>query len=193
MKASGSKSFPPVGFLTVLERPEVGCIGGYLILNSAGRPLEFHCTSPVRPNRAQEILYGPTLRPFLFGEQIGHTLVTKSPLEPLFICTDVGDVLSLRDLVTFPVVLIVEEDGEAGPKVSESARDWKRIDGAHERTRDSTHRHRLGKREIILARGHEDETKLLDQHWATMAENLDLLEPFARIREAIEETQRGTK
>ena len=36
------------GFLTVLSSDEQGLIGGYLVLNQAGRPLEFHCTAPVK-------------------------------------------------------------------------------------------------------------------------------------------------
>ena len=70
MGASDSKSLPAIGFLTVVTIPDQGLVGGYLVLNAAARPLEFHCTTPVRANRAQEILYGPTLRPYLFGEQI---------------------------------------------------------------------------------------------------------------------------
>ena len=42
-----------LGFLTVLEHEHLGLVGGYLILNTAGRPLEFHCTAPVKPNRAR--------------------------------------------------------------------------------------------------------------------------------------------
>ena len=49
-----------------------------VLLNAAGRPLEFHCTAPIKPNRAQEILYGPTLESFLYGEQIGQTLIGQS-------------------------------------------------------------------------------------------------------------------
>ena len=52
-------SQPVLGFLTVLEHPQHGLFGGYLLLNLAGRPVEFHCTAPVKPNRAQQILYGP--------------------------------------------------------------------------------------------------------------------------------------
>ena len=77
MAASDAKSLPSIGFLTIREYEELGLIGGYLVLNVNGRPLEFHCTAPVRPNRAQQILYGPTLEPFLFGEQIGQALVSK--------------------------------------------------------------------------------------------------------------------
>ena len=64
-----------LGFLTVVEDQKSGLFGGYLVLNSAGRPLEFHCTAPVKPTRAQEILYGPTLKSYLYGEQIGKTLL----------------------------------------------------------------------------------------------------------------------
>ena len=74
-QSAGSQA--ALGFLTVLEHDEHGLVGGYLLLNMAGRPLEFHCTVPVRPNRAQQILFGPTLRPYLYGEQIGQALLAK--------------------------------------------------------------------------------------------------------------------
>ena len=71
-----------LGFLTVVEHPQYGLFGGYLMLNTAGRPLEFHCTAPIKPNRAQEILYGPTLEAFLYGEQIGQTLDQPGQARP---------------------------------------------------------------------------------------------------------------
>ena len=78
MTSSGSKSLPAIGFLTVCEQPEQGYFGGLLVLNTNGRPLEFHCTAPVKTNRAQEILYGPTLRQYLFGEQLGPRCWARS-------------------------------------------------------------------------------------------------------------------
>ena len=78
MLSSQSRSEPTVGFLTIVENDDVGWLGGYLVLDRRARPVEFHCTVPIRPNRAQEILYGPTLRPFLYGEQIGTTLIQKA-------------------------------------------------------------------------------------------------------------------
>src|SRR6185369_17067728 len=104
-----SKSSPPcLGFLTVLENADLGYLGGYLLLNASGRPLEFHCTAPIRANRTQEILYGPTLRPFLFGEQIGQTLLTKSKLTPLVVCTDSEPALAVREFIEIPVVRILD-------------------------------------------------------------------------------------
>src|SRR5436190_16532179 len=110
MSSPSPKSAPCLGFLTVVENAELGLLGGYLLLNAAGRPLEFHCTAPVKPNRAQEILYGPTLRPFLYGEQIGQTLLTKSKLMPLVVCTDSENVLAARDFTHVPLVVVRESD-----------------------------------------------------------------------------------
>src|SRR4029450_11711246 len=50
-----------LGFFTAIAVPERGFVGGLLVTNHLGRPLEFQCTAPVRPNRTQEILYGPPL------------------------------------------------------------------------------------------------------------------------------------
>ncbi len=96
-----------LGFLTVRNNEESGLIGGYLLLNEVGRPLEFHCTAPVKPNRAQQILFGPTLEPFLYGEQIGQTLLLKGSVEPLAVYTDVEAALSVRDFVSTPVALVL--------------------------------------------------------------------------------------
>ena len=40
------------GFLTAVDTPTHGLFGGYLVVDSLGRPLEFHCTAPVKVTRA---------------------------------------------------------------------------------------------------------------------------------------------
>ena len=112
MNTTDAKSKPALGFLTVVEHPQYGLFGGYLILNTAGRPLEFHCTAPIKPNRAQEILYGPTLESFLYGEQIGQTLINQASIAPLLICTDREPALAAREHVSTPVVLVLPPEDE---------------------------------------------------------------------------------
>ncbi|MEQ8839035.1 MAG: hypothetical protein RID07_19675, partial [Lacipirellulaceae bacterium] len=68
MTTVDGKPLPAIGFLTAVESPQHGLFGGYLVLSLQGRPLEFRCTTPVKPTRAQEILYGKTLRPYLLCE-----------------------------------------------------------------------------------------------------------------------------
>ena len=122
MPTDEPKSQPALGFLTVLEHAQHGLMGGYLVLNPAGRPLEFHCTTPIKPNRAQEILYGPTLEPYLFGEQIGKALVAKSSVEPLLICTDLRPAMAVRGLVSAPVALVLaDERANESPAASEAS------------------------------------------------------------------------
>ena len=100
MSTTNAKPKPALGFLTVVEHPQHGLFGGYLLLNLAGRPLEFHCTAPIKPNRAQEILYGPTLESYLYGEQIGCTLLGQAKIEPLAVFTDRPPALGGPQLVS---------------------------------------------------------------------------------------------
>ncbi len=50
-----------VGFLSMVEHESLGVSGGYLVLNLAGRPLEFHFTAPLKPNRARKSFTGRRL------------------------------------------------------------------------------------------------------------------------------------
>jgi hypothetical protein len=102
---SGKESFR-LGFLTAIEVPERGFVGGLLVTNHFGRPLEFQCTAPLKPNRAQEILYGPTLIPYVLGDLIGRTLIEKVGVKPHLILTERNDLLPMRDLVSIPVACV---------------------------------------------------------------------------------------
>ena len=97
---------PLLGFLTITANPRYGFIGGYLVLNTAGRPVEFHCTTPVRATRAQEILYGTTLQPFLCGEQITTALIQRSKTVPSLFLTDIPVVLAAQKLIEVPISYI---------------------------------------------------------------------------------------
>jgi hypothetical protein len=196
MNPGGSKSLPTIGFLTICQHAERGLFGGYLVLNLAGRPLEFHCTAPVRPSRAQEILYGPTLKPFLFGEQIGWTLFNKAASRPLFVCTDVEPAMSLRDQIDIPMVLVLgdemaEPDETGRPKETTVHR----VDGPHACAarpgQAALLSFRLGRCPVAVAPAHAGDREELLHRWPNQADGLDLGEPFARIREAIEEAQRA--
>ena len=170
-----SKSLPAIGFLTALEDALHGFFGGYLVLSELGRPLEFHCSTPVLPNQAQRILYGKTLGAYVLGDLIGQTLLTKSQLPVQAVLTDNREMMGLA-LVRDERIICVES-----------------IDRADEYGRDS------GVPEFDLA-GYRlfgtasciwqpSEQK---QALENLASHVDLAEPFERIREAIREAQRVT-
>lgn len=198
-----AKSPEALGFLTVVDDTEQGVIGGYLVLNSRGQPLEFHCTAPVKPNRAQEILYGPTLGDYLSGEQIGAALTGKASSKVGLVCTDREAVLGLTDVVKHPVVLI-----SGGKPSTESS--TLSASSQHGATADpaSGQRHRIDEPHANLARLHvfslNGSTAALRRDRASeephvtsalteLSESIDLLEPFDRIREAIAEAQRSAR
>src|SRR6476659_123684 len=59
-----------LGFLTILQ-DGTSYLGGYLVTNQWGRPLEFRLTSAVQPNKVQQVLYAATLVPYICGDLIG--------------------------------------------------------------------------------------------------------------------------
>jgi hypothetical protein len=168
MSASSAKSASCIGFLTAVADESLGATGGYLLLNAAGRPLEFHCTAPVKASRVQEILYGPTLKPFLYGEQLAQTLLGKSRLKPVVVCTDCPEMMAVRELVETPVALVLAAGrAECGFPLGQS-----RVSATPEFAGDE---------------------RLIRDAWPAQAEHLDLCEPFTRIREALEEAQRSAR
>lgn len=194
------------GFFTVVHSEDGGISGGFLVLNASGRPLEFHCTAVVKPSRAQQILYGPTLLPYLVGEQIGPTLLRKAKSSIEMVFTDTESSYSMRQTVDTPLIYVATDPVSTNPANSDSsldgtrhaeeiappapadARRW-RVDAAHERPR-APHWTHFVHNELSLANNVEyadDQRRfieLADDH----LRYLDFSEPFTRVREAVAET-----
>jgi hypothetical protein len=189
MSSTEAKSKLSLGFLTILQHPQHGLFGGYLILNISGRPLEFHCTTPIKPNRAQEILYGPTLDAFLYGEQIGQTLLKQSDIQPVMVCTDREPALALRDHVSLPVLLVLPSEKSITLETDERILRFDRPHGGG----PNLLTFELGRNRVALPARAEKERRLIVEQVGELAENFDLAEPFERIREAIEEAQQAVR
>lgn len=171
-----SKSLPAFGFLTALEDPLHGFFGGYLVISELGRPVEFHCSTPVMPNHAQRILYGKTLTAYVLSDLIGQTLLTKSQLPVQAVLTDNREMLGLT-LLRDEVILCIE------PSLNEPANE----------SEQAVPRFQLAGYELFgtstCAWRSDDQRRNLVE----LASHVDLMEPFERIREAIREAQRVTE
>ncbi|TWT87334.1 hypothetical protein Mal64_28720 [Pseudobythopirellula maris] len=150
-----------VGYLLAEGEDDQGRTGAYLLVSSRGRPLEFHCTAPVRASRAQEILFGPTLRDYIDGELIAGALVAKARLTP--------------------GVVVVADKALAEPV---AARGWAAVcvtpDAPEGQASDVPAKSVQGEPLPEAVRA------LLE----TLRGSVDLAEPFERIREAIREARR---
>lgn len=167
-----SQSVPSIGFYSVEFTENLGWIGGYLLLNAGGRPLEFHCTLPIRPSRTHEILYGASLRSHLVGEAIPVALMKQAKNHPLLFCSDQPEALLLADRISTPVAL-VSDTSNPQPTTSQSP------PVATKKFESPLGPFRAEAR---------FETKI-EAAIEQLAELPDLVEPFARIREAIREAQ----
>lgn len=181
--AGSTKSLLALGFITVRQHQEHGFFGGYLIINQLARPLEFHCTLPVKPSRAQALLYGPTLDDFICGEQIAKALVSKAKLRPTLILTDCSAVLAMEHVADEPLALVEAQELAHEPSVlrrpSSHHQDLKTFGPAQLRCRVS---------QQSLA-----SLQLLEEIVPQLAPNFDISEPFQRIAEALLEAHPNIK
>lgn len=172
MSANGKNDQVRLGFLTAIDVPEKGFVGGLLVTTQSGRPLEFQCTVPVKPNPTQKILYGPTLEPFVLGELIGGTLVEKAGVKPQWILTDREQFLELRNHIDQPVAYL------PGPE--------SRAEGS-----DETRIVKLGKQIVRFHPAHGEDEATMTGGSSHIPAGADLQEPFERVREALQETLRS--
>ena len=181
MAPEASRPTPAFGFLTAVEDARHGFFGGYLVLSERGRPLEFHCSTPVLASQAQQILYGATLRPYMLGELIGETLVAKSQLPVQAVLTDLEEMQSLALLRSEAIAwLRPNETTSALPPSPSDDRP-----AAPELT--------LGNYRLSGSTTCHWQADWLRDTLAPLAAHVDLVEPFERIREAIREAQRVTE
>jgi hypothetical protein len=137
----------------------------------------------VKPNRAQEILFGPTLEAYLYGEHVGGALLSKTTVSPSVVCTDRAAALALREQVDMPVVWVL-------PCQTVNADDA----ASHGRPARACSRlatFQIGTQELAVSNSHGNEAALVTERLFAFAEQFDLNEPFTRVRGAIEEAQRG--
>ncbi|MFH1302036.1 MAG: hypothetical protein ABIK07_13325 [Planctomycetota bacterium] len=157
-----------LGFLTTIECPDGSLIGGLLVTNHFGRPLEFQCTTPVKPNRTQEVLYGPTLVPFLLGEVIGLTLVEKMNIKPNLILIEQEQAIELQKHTSIPVAILSDVEQileESGSFICEH----------------------IGKNRLRFDAAHQSGKAAIENTSKKIPGDADLGEPFERVREALNE------
>jgi hypothetical protein len=169
-----------IGFLTVRKHSSLGFVGGLLVLNGLARPVEFHCTLPLLPTRAQQLLYGTTLDEFVAGEQIGRALIAKAKVKPQAILTDTLAALSVRHLVDSPIAAI------------DSA--WSKNEATltyPQPARESWHRISIDSYKLLVMQEFAVDSKQLEA--SLNAISIDLIEPFGRIEGALMEAHPAAK
>ena len=188
------------GFLTVVDAPSHGLFGGYLLVDLAGRPLEFHCTAPVKVSRAQQILYGATLQSHLHGRQIGAALLAEGTVTPELVLTDLESMLHVRPHTALPVALVTRAGAGtaagagagAGAEVAAGFGERPKFSVRCLPAATSSNAACFAIGDVSISPHTSDAglEPLLREKLESLLAAVDLSEPFERIRAAIEEAQR---
>jgi len=184
-------------------------VAGLLVTNRFGRPLEFQCTTPVKPNRTQQLLYGPTLIPFILGELTGRTLLEKAAVKPHLVVTDREDILDLRNHVSIPVLCLGSAVAGSPDKQSNlsdggpAERPSGMADGEHRaqlpavsaatgdvqtQVDEATQHVQLGRHACQIHPEHLSDRDTVLKAAESVARDANLCEPLERVRAALEET-----
>ena len=177
MTASGFSSCTGLlGYLTFVESATYGMVGGYLLVTQYARPVEFHCTAPVRATRAHEILYGPTLRWVLCSDQMGQALFQQSKLRPQLLLTDEPEALGLRANVEVPIALFINQTSTQEDSAQPNSQQWSFA---------------FGGRVVTSGTDAQDDRQVIERALRQLGGQWDLAEPLDRIRAAIHEARRA--
>ncbi|GIX00743.1 MAG: hypothetical protein KatS3mg111_4075 [Pirellulaceae bacterium] len=174
----------PIGFLSVRRHPEHGYFGGYLIVNALARPLEFHCTMPVRPTRAQQLLYGHTLDDFLCGEQIAVAMYHKAKLKPTWVFTDCHAALAGEAALANTRFVYLDTSSELAESAGVLASPGGRL---------PMRPLRVGQHKLHVLADSPATPEDLEACLAGLAKYFELTEPFQRVLDALREAHPVTR
>jgi len=152
-----------LGFYQVVEQPSGEISGGVLVTSHLGRPIEFQCSLPVKPNATQQTLYGPTLRPFLIGELIAKALRDRLQIVPDVLFIDQPEALNGTHWGSLPVFCSTE-------------------------TPDATFQREFRDEKYWIASEKELELEhVLEKMAQFVPQSADLKEPLLRVEQALKE------
>jgi hypothetical protein len=177
--SSGSKERKEqirLGFMTAVEIGDRNFVGGLLVTDRFGRPLEFQCTTPVKPNRTQELLYGPTLVPFILGDLLGKALLDRVSVKPSLIMTSRVEMLQLRTKVTIPIIY----DEASTESDSKSA--------TGNTARSARQEIRIGRQTFRMHDEFTDDRSVIEKISLQLSDDANMHEPLERVGDALRET-----
>jgi len=170
--------------------------GGALVTDSTTEPLEFRCTSAVRPTALQRILWGARLGGHIAANLIGLPLLRKITQEYGLVVVKNPGFLEVRSSIEQPVILMLRDSAiEFDPPDTRTNKEWAQDlaegrDQADIRAEsEAVLANPAGKFEPVILQCHprfpNDQSKAKET-LAPIFGQRDVFEPFDRIASALE-------
>jgi len=168
-----------VAFLDTREFENRKCIrGAVLVTDAATEPIEFRCTSAIRPTLLRTTLWGGRLAGYLASQLVGKPLLSALSNKVSIVIVRKPEFVEVRPLIQAPLIQLLrnEELTMASPLTLESAGD-EVLESAAGRFEPVV---------VKVHRQHPDDRKVARELLAEAFRSHNLLEPFERIANALE-------
>jgi hypothetical protein len=153
-----------LAFMDVLLFSDGAIRGGILTTDIETRPYEFRITSPIRPTQLQQMLYGTSLKDYVYGDLICAPLIKATKEKISFVLTTERYIMEVRPLVAVPIILMAYNEKVAADEAKS-----------------------------ISFQVHKDYSSELSSAKTVLnpiTQKLDLMEPFERLKLALNEVHR---
>lgn len=186
MQQDSSAPGVKLGFLSYVQGKDNGSgRGALLVTDDATRPLEFRCTTPIKPNTLQRMLYGQTLRSYIAAELVGEPLLRAMQEKPLVLLVREPLFLKLRPKIDVNLVCIRRQ----GEQISDALSNGHSDPGEEPRILNCA----TGRFQPLTVTSADEHPAELDSALDVLRpifSTSDLLEPFDRIEKVVAELDR---
>ncbi len=95
-----------LGYLKIMGKNN-GFLGGFMVTDDSGIPLEFKYTEPVVPTKIQEVIYGKALKKYIKEDVIIKSLLKEIRTIPsIIIVDDPSEIMGKDKIGKFPAVAV---------------------------------------------------------------------------------------
>jgi len=170
--------------------------GGALVTDLATEPIEFRCTTPVRPTKLQKILWGARLSAHVASHLLGMPLLRSLESDYVVVAVRDEDFFEVRGNIEIPVVRLLKH-GELEFDVPGKSEDMDSIEAegnstSHQQIPDDDSallESGSGRFEPVVIschKGYRDDRKRARSILRPIFRTRDVLEPFERIQRALQ-------
>jgi hypothetical protein len=166
------------GYLVVRSNEGGTYVGGLMVTDSAGLPVDFRYTDPITPTRLQRALYGGVLDRYLRSEVVLRTLLSALEQAPTLLLVDDHELLE-EDIDACPVAVVSaslsDPLGAPGERREQSPGSFllQVVEGGHPLR-------------VTLAPGGEEDEAAVADALVALGRRMDPLEPAERVRDALD-------
>ncbi|HOO55909.1 MAG TPA: hypothetical protein PLN69_03740 [bacterium] len=169
-----------IGYIDIFKSGRNDYIGGVLITDRLGIPIEFRHTETVSPSKVQHVLYGQALEKFLKCETLAKCLLNDIQNKPNLLVVPDADYFPLTRNFNFPFVLL----SKANRQPMEQHGDMVEV------SESEINLQILSMREPLRVRVDRKNAPTLPAVKGVLLDvgrTMDMLEPLTRVKEALKE------